>query len=660
MENQTLASEIINKVFRNPDMQYGLSVFKEINPEQVLDFSEKEEKYYLQCLKRNKSVVAKPEEIIRQLMIYKLVNFYKYPLNRIDVEVDVQFGREVGKKRADIVVYRKDGKAEYLIVEVKKPDVKDGLGQLKSYANATGAPILVLTDGKIQNNILRTDPNLFEDLLEIPKFNETVEDVRSKKITYENLEEILNLKQLIYDLQEVVLANSGVDSFDEIFKMIYAKLYDEIETPRNENRRFRVIAGATNRENLNNISRLFEDAKSQWRDVFKANDEIEIPENAIVPAVSLLQKYRLFGSNLQIIDDAFEYLINLDAKGEKGQYFTPRHVIDMAVKMLAPTSKDFVIDTAAGSCGFLLHAMQYVWQKELTKEKFGESYDVKQKDYAEKHLFGIDFDPRSVKIGKAMMLIAGDGKTNVTYANSLDSELWNEETRARFRPFLQTFKDSEKNRGNQEKMEDFGFDIVLTNPPFAGEIKGVLLNRYDLGFKWNNNFEKTSKHQNKVSRDILFIERDLNFLKPGGRMAIVLPQGVLNNTQMEYVRQFILNKAKLLAVVGMHANTFRPHAGVKTSVLFLQKWGKDEKIPADYPIFMAVSKKGGKDTSGEYVYRKDKEGNVMYDAQGKKIINHDLDEIAEEFLKFSNQKKCQQINISKIFNLVFVFSTKRV
>ena len=180
------------------------------------------------------------------------------------------------------------------------------------------------------------------------------------------------------------MANSGVDSFDEIFKLIYAKLYDEIETPRNENRRFRVIAGATNKENLNNISRLFEDAKSQWRDVFKPNDEIEIPENTIVPAVSLLQKYRLFGSNLQIIDDAFEYLINLDAKGEKGQYFTPRHVIDMAVKMLNPASRDFIIDTAAGSCGFLLHAMQYVWNNELTKERFGDTYDVKQKDYAEK------------------------------------------------------------------------------------------------------------------------------------------------------------------------------------------------------------------------------------------------------------------------------------
>jgi type I restriction enzyme M protein len=640
MTNQKLASAVMAKIFRNPEMQFGLSVFEGISPEQVLDFSEKDGKYYLQCLKRNKKIIAKPEEIVRQLMVYKLINYYKYPIDRIDVEVDVQFGREIGKKRADIVVYREDGKTEYLIVEVKKPDVKDGLGQLRSYANATGAPILVLTDGKIQNNILRTDPNLFEDLPEIPKFNETVEDVRIKKLVYDDLDEIPNLKQLVYDLQEVVLANSGVDSFDEIFKLVYAKLYDEIETPRNENRRFRVIAGATNKENLNNIIRLFEDAKAQWRDVFKANDEIEIPENVIIPAVSLLQKYRLFGSNLQIIDDAFEYLINLDAKGEKGQYFTPRHVIDMAVKMLNPTAKDFIIDTAAGSCGFLLHAMQYVWQKELTKEKFGGSYGVNQKEYAEKHLFGIDFDPRSVKIGKAMMLIAGDGKTNVTYANSLDSELWNEETRARFKPFLRALKGSEENRRNQEKMSDFNFDIVLTNPPFAGEIKGVLLNRYDLGFKWDKDSQKTSKHQNKVSRDVLFIERDLNFLKPGGRMAIVLPQGVLNNTQMEYVRQFILNKARLLAVVGLHGNSFKPHTGTKTSVLFLQKWGGEAGEPKDdYPIFMAVSKKGGKDNSGEYVYKKDKEGNIMFNMEGKKIVDHDLDEIAEEFGKFAEKEE---------------------
>ena len=640
--NET-TNKIINKIFKNQDVIFGLSVFHDININETLNIFEKEKgKFYIKCLKRDKDILlyneeknaSHPEEVVRQLMLFRLNKHYKYPLDRIDVEVHVQFGREISQKRADIVIYRQDMQTPYLIVEVKKPDVKDGLGQLKSYANATGAPILVLTDGKIQNNILRTDPNLFEDLPDIPKFNETVDNVRSKKLTYNDLETVVDLKQLISDLEEVVLANSGVNSFEEIFKLIYTKLYDELETPRNENRRFRVLAGETNKENLNNISRLFEEAKKEWRDVFKANDEIEIPENAIVPAVSLLQKYRLFGSNLQIIDDAFEYLINQDSRGEKGQYFTPRPVIDMAVKMLAPSAKDVIIDTASGSCGFLLHAMQYVWENEINQEKYGSDTKMKQKEYAEKHLFGIDFDPRSVKIGKAMMLIAGDGKTNVTYANSLDSEVWNEDAKTKFRQFLTHYKDSEENRKNQEKMTDFNFDIVLTNPPFAGEIKGTLLNKYDLGFKWDKNFNKTNKHQNKVSRDVLFIERNLSFLKSSGKMAIVLPQSIFNGAQMEYVRQFLFKKARILAVVGLQGNTFKPHTGTKTSVLLLQKWGENEKPLEDYPIFMAVSKKGGKDNSGDYIYKKDSDGNIQYDLKGKKIIDHDLDEIADGFLKF--------------------------
>src|SRR3989338_8248673 len=271
-----ITNEILTKIFKSPDMQFGLLVFSDINPEQVLNIFEKEKgKFYTKCLKRDKDILlyngeknlSKPEEIVRQLMLYKLVHNYKYPMNRMDVEVDVQFGREIGSKRADIVIYRENMQTPYLIVEVKKPDVKDGLGQLKSYANATGAPILILTDGKLQNNLLRTDPNLFEDLPDIPRFEETVDDVRKKVITYEDLEEVTNLKQLILDLEDAVLANAGVNPFEEIFKLIYAKLYDELETPLKENRRFRVLAGRSNRENLDNIKRLFEEAKKQWREV---------------------------------------------------------------------------------------------------------------------------------------------------------------------------------------------------------------------------------------------------------------------------------------------------------------------------------------------------------------------------------------------------------
>lgn len=634
--------KILSKIFSN--LEDDLALFDDLS---VLEFYEDDKKRVL--LKTfehngNDKVVltdkkTAPEEIVRQLFLHKLLTTYNYPKDRVKLEVHVQFGREIGKKRADIVVYRKDMKTPYLMVEVKKPDVKDGLGQLKSYANATGAPILILTDGKLQNNLLRTDPNLFEDLPDLPKYNETVEDVRKKTIKYSDLEEVNNLKQLILDLENAVLANAGVNPFEEIFKLIYAKLYDELETPRSDNRRFRVIAGATNKENLDNITRLFNDARSQWRDVFRDKDEIEIPVNAIVPAVSLLQKYRLFGSNLQVIDDAFEYLINQDAKGGKGQYFTPRFVIDMCVKMMNPKRQENIIDTAAGSCGFLLHAMKHVWRRELTQENFGDSYKSKRKEYADQHLYAIDFDPRSVKIGKAMMLIAGDGKTNVSYANSLDSSIWDNEVKARFGKFLHRFDDFDLNRKNQEDMTDFDFDLVLTNPPFAGEVKGTLLNKYDLGFKFDSNFERTNRHQNKMTRDILFIERNLDFLKPGGRIAIVLPQGVFNNTNQEYIRRYIMKKARLLAVVGLHGNTFKPHTGTKTSVLFLQKWQSDEeRNKADnYPIFMATSEKPGKDNSGDYLFKHDENGNIKKDKNGSNIYDTDLDEIADKFSNFAKK-----------------------
>jgi len=150
-----------------------------------------------------------------------------------------------------------------------------------------------------------------------------------------------------------------------------------------------------------------------------------------------------------------------------------------------------------------------------------------------------------------------------------------------------------------------------------------------------------------VGRDLLFIERALQLIKPDGRLAIVLPQGKLNNTNTEYIRQWLLNKARILAVVGLHGNTFKPHTGTKTSLLFLQKWpasakasaGKGGEIPDDYPIFMAVSKKSGKDNSGDYVYKKDEKGNFILDERGRRTLDHDLDEIAEAFVKFAKEQK---------------------
>jgi type I restriction enzyme M protein len=241
-------------------------------------------------------------------------------------------------------------------------------------------------------------------------------------------------------------------------------------------------------------------------------------------------------------------------------------------------------------------------------------------------VYAIDFDPRSIKIAKALNLIAGDGKTNVYRANTLDPRTWPDEVKVNLRARLMRFPNNpDKDTWNQENFRYFAFDVLLTNPPFAGDIKDSrILSQFDLAKKPNG------KWQHKVGRDVLFIQRDLEFLRPGGRMAIVLPQGRLNNVSDKYIRDFVAEQARVLASVSLHINTFKPHTNTKTSILFLQKWNDDPKAGplckrlGDYPIFFATSQTGGKDNRGDYVYLADDNANCLYDLYGHPMVAHDL------------------------------------
>lgn len=642
MVNQQIANEIMNKIFRDPEVQYGLKEFDEIRPNQVLEIFEKEKgKFYIKCLKRDKDILlfneeknlAKPEEVIRQLWIQKLLKYYNYPLDRIDVEKDIKFGHEIHSKAADIVVYQKDKETPLIIIETKNPSEKKGLDQLKTYINSEGAPIGVWSNGVEKVILYRPYPREYQALREIPRVDQKIEDVLEEKLTLDKLETKYDLVKIIKILEELVLANAGQDSFSEIFKLIYAKLFDEKEARKREEHEVFFRQSKDPNITYDVINKLFQKAVQEWPGVFAAHEKVELSPSHLDVCISELQKIKLLNSDLEIIDAAFEYLLPDVAKGKRGQYFTPRHAIDMAVKMIDPQNGEYVIDPACGSGGFLIHAMKHVWNNHLKNtDRTGKT------DYAKKYIYGIDFDDKPVKIARAMMLIAGDGKSHILKLNSLNPEEWQGDeaeklrARAELQDRLHHFEDYDKNKFNRENFKHFDFDILLSNPPFAGEIHETsLLREYELAKN------DKGKLRNKMERHILFVERSLDLIRPGGRMAIVLPQGVLNNTNMEYVRDYLLEKAKILAVVGLHGNTFKPHTGTKTSILFLQKWNDGEEIPKDYPIFMAVSKKGGKDTSGEYVYKKDKDGKILYDAQGKKILDHDLNEIAEEFLKFISE-----------------------
>ncbi len=671
------------------DTKYGLSLFSDAEIQELVSrISAKETngtlRYYVKCLIRNKDVVIKPEEAVRQLYLSRLLNKYGYDNRRIAVEHPVHFGREI--KRADIVVFDQDRPTvEYIIIEVKKPNLIDGKNQLRSYCNATGAPMSVWTNGNEISYYHRKDPNYFEPITDIPNSTQILSDILSERFTLRDLmmkDTITNdrksLKQIILDMEDEVLANAGVDVFEEVFKLIFTKLYDEMESQDDKNfinrtlkrklsdeemgdfekvkatldgledTDFRLLefrnVGQSDAQLKTKIQKLFDAAKNKWHDVFSPDSQLELTPSHLSVCVSSLQNAKLFNSNLQVIDEAFEYLVNKSAKGAKGQYFTPRHVIDMCVKMLNPQRGEYMIDTAAGSCGFTVHTIFY-----LTGQLFTNAEISSQDKEDILRVFGIDFDERVVRVARTLNLIAGDGETNVLYLNTLDYERWDEriDNLQWSKTYSKGFDRMMKLRKERNSYKSFNFDILMANPPFAGDIKeSRIIHKYELGYNENG------KPETSLGRDILFIERNFDFLKPGGRMAVVLPQGRFNNISDRRIREYIATQGRILAVVGLHGNTFKPHTGTKTSVLLVQKWNDDLSVGplcprvADYPIFFAVSEKSGKDNSGDYVYIDDETGRAKLDRYGHMILDHDLhnhdgelpDGIAEAFISFATEQ----------------------
>ncbi|MBC7129305.1 MAG: N-6 DNA methylase [Thermoplasmatales archaeon] len=581
MEANKMPGEKIQKIFSAPDVKHGLSLFSidEINAIERL-ITEQDEKYFIKCQIKDRLRIAKPEEIVRQLWIYRLLTEYGYPKERIDMEKVIYFGSRIEPGAADIVVYHEDLEHYYILFEVKRPSRSAGLEQLKSYCNAEGAPIGVWSNGNEIIRLHREEPNLFVEIPRIPKVSETLRDILTERWTLKWLEEHDELKQgkttlkkIILDLEELVLGNAGVKAFDEIFKLIYAKLYDEWKGINDPNYQLEFFVGDRSPQQLKKaITNLLEGAKRTWPGVFEPTDKIELTDEHLKVCVSFLEKIKLFNSNLRIIDEAFEYLIPEVSKKKEGQFFTPRPVVDMVVKMLNPKHDEYLIDPACGSAGFLLHSVMWIARGVIT----GKELPTPAKNFAQEKIYGIDFAKEAVKIAKAINLIVGDGKSHIfgggPHGNSLNPLIWNEEVKAGLRPRLLRFpEDPEKDRDNQDRFLYFDFDILMTNPPFAGTVKERnILRLYRLA-------EKNGKLVNKIGRHILFLERSLQFIRPGGRMAIVLPQGLLNNTNTEYIRRFIIDKARILAVVGLHGNTFKPHTGTKTSVLLLRKYTDEER-----------------------------------------------------------------------------------
>jgi type I restriction enzyme M protein len=602
-------------IFKDANIRSSLTQFTEAHLDRIeTSLFDKNGKPALKCLATGKDRIAKPEEIVRQLWLLELNENYGYPFSRIQIEYPITFGRDTSK-RADIVVMDADhADTPYIIVEVKAAKFKDGKEQLRSYTHAKGAPLALWSNGSLAVIWHRKNPNYFVEIPDLPKVTQTIDDIAGQPWTIDTLIAIenkrmaegkgaRNLKELIEDMEDEVLANAGVDAFEEVFKLIFTKLYDEMYCFRGRHKYLRFRNSNTAAQLKANIQSLFDDAKKQWGGVFQDDDKIKLSPEHLQVCVGSLEEWKLFNSNLDVVDEAFEYLVNKSSKGEKGQYFTPRWVIDMCVKMMNPQESETVIDTACGSAGFTVHAIFHVWKQILIAEGKPvsnlftmEDKGQRSRDYVADKVFAIDFDEKSVRVARCLNLIAGDGQTNVLHLNTLDYPRWDkrikddEDWQETYGPGWSKLK---KLRAQKGENRNFLFDVLMANPPFAGDIKqSDMLSPYELGHKANGKLES------KVGRDLLFIERNLDFLRPGGRMAVVLPQGRFNNASDKRVREYIAERCRILAVVGLHPNTFKPHTGTKTSVLFVQKWNDDASDPRyhcpkveDYPIFFATQQK---------------------------------------------------------------------
>jgi type I restriction enzyme M protein len=342
--------------------------------------------------------------------------------------------------------------------------------------------------------------------------------------------------------------------------------------------------------------------------------DIRFQRDVVAYIVAQLEKYDFLHSSVDVKGMAYETIVGPTLEGTRGEFFTPRNLVKMAVKMLDPKPGDRILDPACGTGGFLVVAFNYISEKlrleakeawkdpDKPTEKEEESLKQEVRE-AGKSIFGIDFNSNLVKTAQMNMIMNNDGRGGFYSVNSLwKTSSWPKEVSA--------------------EVSLAGFDIVMTNPPFGTKIKverGEILEQFDLAHAWvkeNNRWIMQGSIKTGVPPEILFIERCFQFLKPGtGRMGIVLPDGILGNPDLEYVRYWIMSHCQVLASVDLPVEMFLPRTGTQTSMLFLRRKSDQEKLaeslsgkPADYSIFMAVAKKVGKDRRGNIIYKRDKEG----------------------------------------------------
>jgi type I restriction enzyme M protein len=534
----------------------------------------------------------KPEEKVRSELWAELIYRYNYPAERIGIEVTIP--DRLPSDRADIVIFRDDAKTRpYAVIECKRDGISDAeFNQAIEQAAGNGtwsklrAEYLMIIAGSTRRvldfsdsyGMLERTDNIVADL---PRAYGKLAEYRYRRDGEIDIQPV-SKDELISALKKCHQSLWGggrlspPSAFGELAKLIFVKVNDELAPRRpGEPYQFQVRSHEPLTHFADRVRKLYEAERLREPDVF--TDEIRISDEILRTIVSHLEGINLSATDVDVKGLAFETFMDNFFKGDYGQYFTPREVIAFATKLVDPSRDEKVIDPASGSGGFLLHALSYIRDEASMYYTPGTVEHHRFWDkFATQNLYGIEVNEEISRVAKMNMILNGDGHTNIVRSDSL-------------LPFDELYR---LNRGVTEK----SFDIVVTNPPFGAQVslaEQPYLANYVLG-------RNTGKQRKSQKTEILFLERIHSLLKPGtGRAAVIVPDGILTNASLQYVRDFILEHFRLQAVISLPTATFA-HFGtaVKSSIILLRRYAENEPVGEDDPTFMAISESVGYDTVG--------------------------------------------------------------
>jgi len=555
-------------------------------------------------------VKTKPEDKVKQKKIIPFLrDILGYKL--MDFEVPVRFGRMT--KYADIVIsiIEDHRKTPYIVVECKAPgEIKsDDWLQAESYAQRLGAAHFIITDGTRGGWLwYKTGKRQGESKQVKPESIPHVKVQKEGKVLIK-FEDSNSLSRIIQQCHDIIRNEEGRDpaeSFDEMSKLLFAKTKDEkdVKDKEKREREFQIKTGKKGKvvdtvsSVADRVRKLFEEAKKDFPKIYAEVESktakklvtINLKDNTIYQIVGIIEPYTLLETRtdkhgVDIKGEMFEIFLRGTFRGPLGQFFTPRQIIEFMVGIVDPNDNETVLDPACGSGGFLIGAMRKVWSDLHEKYIRGEIDDLEEKktDYAENRLFGIDINERLAWVAKMNMVFHGDGHGGIAHSNALTVTTRNKE------------------------IVTNEYCIILTNPPFGSKIR-------DPKVLSDPRFKEVSKVK---LTEVLFLALCINLLRPYGKLGIVLPDGILTNSSLKFIRDYIQKETIIKAVISIPKETFMPYgSGVKASLLFLEKKNPADPYHKQGPVFMAIAK------------------NIGYDATGRETEENDLPKILKEYHKF--------------------------